>query len=102
MLAVYRMFRVVHSANPKNQSAMFSIPKPLATHFADASMQMCEARASAIASGDTVDSLEAIRDTEPLYMTTENIAKEYPLFSSSLLNLIQNSEKKIGYKASKR
>lgn len=101
MLAVYRMFRVVHSANSKNQSAMFSVPKPLAMRYADAAMQKCEAVASAIACGDTVEGIELIKDTEPLYITTENIANQYPLFSSSLLNLIQNSENKINDKNSK-
>ncbi|MCI8441900.1 MAG: helix-turn-helix transcriptional regulator [Provencibacterium sp.] len=97
MLAVYRMFRVVHSANAKNQPAMFSLPKALASRYADAAMQMCEARASAIADGNITDGMEPIQDTEPLFLTTELIAERYPLFASSLLNLIQNSESRIDY-----
>ena len=97
MLGVYRMFRVVHSANSKNQPAMFSVPKPLAARYADAAMQMCEARAQAIANGETADGLEPIEDTAPLFVTTESLSSQYPLFSSSLLNLIQNSENKIDY-----
>lgn len=97
MLGVYRMFRVVHSANSKNQPAMFSVPKPLASRYADAAMQMCEARAQAIANGETADDLEPIEDTAPLFVTTEILSSQYPLFSSSLLNLIQNSENKIDY-----
>lgn len=98
MLAVYRMFRVVHAANAKNQPAMFAIPKALAQRYADAAMQVCEARVTAIASGDIAGGLEPIKDPTPLLITTESISGQYPLFSSSLLNLIQNSEAKTGYK----
>ncbi|MCI8622300.1 MAG: helix-turn-helix transcriptional regulator [Provencibacterium sp.] len=97
MLAVYRMFRVVHTTNPKNQPAMFSLPKALASRYADAAMQMCEAKAAAIAEGDAASGVEALSDVEPLYVTTEIIAERYPLFSSSLLNLIQNSESRVDY-----
>lgn len=97
MLAVYRMFRVIHSANPKNQPAMFSLPRSLSSRYADAAMQMCEARAAAIAEGDTANGLEPVADTEPLYVTTEIISERYPLFSSSLMNLIQNSETRVNY-----
>lgn len=102
MLAVYRMFRIVHSANPKNQDGMFSVPKPLAARYADASMQMCEAKAAAIVHGDSISGMDSIDDTEPLHVTTEILSTRYPLFSSSLLNLIQNSENKIGYEPSKK
>ena len=97
MLAVYRMFRVVHAANPKNQPAMFSLPKALASHYADAAMQMCEAKAAAITAGTAIDGLEPLQDVEPLFITTEIISERYTLFSSSLLNLIQNSESRVGY-----
>lgn len=36
MLAVYRVFRVVYSANPKNQNGMFTVPKQVASHYAAA------------------------------------------------------------------
>lgn len=102
MLAVYRMFRLIHSASPKNQDAMFSVPKALSRQYADASMQMCEARAGAIAQGDSVKGLEPIKDSTPLQLTTEELNARYPLFSSSLLNLIQNSENKIQGKTVKK
>ena len=38
MLAVYRVFRVVYSANPKNQNGMFTVPKQVASHYAAAAM----------------------------------------------------------------
>ncbi len=89
MMAVYRMFRVVYSANPKNQSGMFTVSPQVAQHYASACMQICEGNANIAA--------QQIAGGQPeeLYLTTEILSKEYPLFSASLLNLIQNSELRI-------
>ena len=38
MLAVYRMFRLVYGANPRNQSALFTVPETVAQQYADAAM----------------------------------------------------------------
>ncbi len=95
MLSVYRMFRIIHSANPKNQQALFTVPTSLYTHYADAAMQISEANAAAISAGEVFADHEPLKNREQLLMTTESLANGYPLFASSLLNLIQNSENKI-------
>ncbi len=97
MLAVYRMFRVVHSANPKNQQGMFTLPSNLASGYCGAAMTICEANASSVASGHAVGELDPVKqqDQEELAVTTESLTQNYPLFASSLLNLIKNSEGKI-------
>ena len=41
--------------------------------------------------------MEKIKDLEPLMVTTEGLSKAYPLFASSLLNLIQNAETRVNY-----
>lgn len=97
MLSVYRMFRVVYSVNPKNQAGMFTVPKPVASAYASAAMEICEANASAIAAGQPVGGMEPVSQVEPLAVTSEILSQNYPLFSSSLLNLIQNSEDRIGW-----
>jgi transcriptional regulator with XRE-family HTH domain len=96
MLACYRMFRVLHAANPKNQQRMFGIPAHIAEPYAAAAMQLAQANASAIASGKPAAGLEPLADPAPLYISTELLQQNYPLFSSSLLNLVQNSEQRIG------
>ena len=96
MLAVYRMFRVVHSSNPKNQHGMFTVPKQVASSYAAAAMAVSEANAAAVASGNALDGQEPICEVEALAMTTESLNQSYPMFASSLMNLIQNSESKIG------
>ena len=95
MLAVYRVFRVVYSANPKNQNGMFTVPKQVASHYAAAAMEISEANAAAVASGDTLEGQEPLKEIDSLAITTESLNHTYPMFASSLLNLIQNSESKI-------
>lgn len=90
MLSVYRMFRVVYGINPKNQASMFTIPETLAKNYAAAVMQISEANAAEAA----LEQPAAASDK--LYISTETLAKDYPLFSTSLLNLISSSEKFIG------
>ena len=99
MLAVYRMFRLVYGANPRNQSAMFTVPDTVAQQYADAAMQVCSANAYSIAKGDPAVDMERIPNVDPLYVTTEALSRDYPLFASSLLNLIQNYEARIAYPA---
>ncbi len=43
--------------------------------------------------------MERIENIDPLYVTTESLSQDYPLFASSLLNLVQNSEARIAYPA---
>lgn len=95
MLAVYRMFRVVYTVNPRNQAGLFTLPRQASRAYADAAMEICEAHAAAIADRNPVHGMEPVENTEELAITTELLSENYPLFSSSLLNLIQNSEDKI-------
>ena len=82
MLAVYRMFRLVYSANPKNQQNLFS------SRYADAVMQLREADIAAL-----VDSGELDQNVDPL--TTQRMSELYPLFSTSLLSLVKNAESAV-------
>ena len=95
MLAVYRVFRIVYSANPKNQNGLFTVPKQVASHYAAAAMAVSEANAAAVASGDALEGQEPLKEVESLAITSESLNQTYPMFASSLMNLIQNSESKI-------
>lgn len=97
MLAVYRMFRVVYAANPKNQEAMFGVPGQVAGPYADAAMQISYANAASIAAGRPVPGMEPVQNPQVLTVSTEVLAEQYPQFSSSLLNLIQSAESRIGF-----
>ncbi|MBC8571033.1 helix-turn-helix domain-containing protein [Zongyangia hominis] len=95
MLAVYKMFRCLYSANPRNQAGLFTVPKSMARDVADAAMKTCEAKLQACVENDAVGDVMPLESVEPLSLTTEEISRRYPMFASSLLNLIQNSEHRI-------
>ena len=95
MLAVYRIFRLIASINHKNQSVMYSVSKTAFRDYADAAMKMSEARVAAIAAGDPLGDDSEVKNIDDLIITTELLSQNYPLFASSLLNLISNSENKI-------
>ncbi len=85
MAAVYRMFRIIYSFSPKNNMNTFSVPNPGALESADAYMKSCEAKARKLESDPSVK-------TENISVSSETIARTYPLFASSLFSLIKNCE----------
>lgn len=95
MIAVYRMFRIIFSSNPKNHQNMFSEPKISALAKANAVMTVCEANANAIVQNQPYGNLTSIENPESIIINTESLTIDYPMFASSLLNVIQNSESKI-------
>lgn len=94
MLSVYRAFRIIHSGNSKNQENFFTVNKSLATAKADAKMTLNEANAYSIINNEGIVSDETLNN-ESLYISSEQLANDFPLFSSSLLNLVQNCENYI-------
>lgn len=89
MLSVYSCFRTVYAMNSQNSEKLFTLPDGLAQSAAIASMLMSEAK---LRSG--IDEFKLL-NPDCFYMTTENLSNEYPLFASSLSNLIKECEKKL-------
>ena len=96
MLAVYKMFRLMYSAHPRNAQSLFSVSATRWQGYSSAAMQTCEANVSAALAGEELEEGKPFKDVERLGMTTETLSREYPMFASSLLNLIKTSEKQIG------
>lgn len=92
-LAVYRAFRVVYGINPKNEQTLFKVAPATAQARAIAAMIVCEANAAAL-TGELRGSQPLV---EKLYITNETLNRDYPQFTTSLLNLIKNSENAIGH-----
>lgn len=92
-LSVYRVFRILYGINPKNEQTLFTVSPIVASARALAAMAISEANSKAIAIELSAMPTE---QKEKLYISTETLQKNYPLFTSSLLNLIKNSE--IGLK----
>ncbi len=94
-LSVYRMFRVLYGANPKNPNTFFQLPKPVAPAFAQARMNEDEAIASAIASGYPLKKMLPLKDTSALSITTRSLTERYPNAGSALLALVKQCEERL-------
>ena len=92
MVAVYRAFRILYCANPKNPSGIFRAHPLLADGQASAAMQLFLSNASCIAAGESTGELEGLEDPALLAMTPEALKESYPYFQQSLFNLIQRAE----------
>lgn len=95
MLAVYKMFRCVYSANPKNDQNFFQIDKTVASSMSDAAMSVAEAKVKASVKGVALSDEDAVAEADELLITTQSLAEEYPKYYSSMVNLIKNSEQRI-------
>ena len=102
MLAVYKMFRMVYGSGPKNAANMFSVPEQLWKGYASGAMSMAEANVNAVLKGEDIGLGPQMKDTSAFSMTTESLSREYPLYATSLLNLIKTSEERIAGGAATR
>ena len=98
MLAVYKVFRLLYSAQPKNTASLFSLTPGRWQGYTDAAMHVAEANVEAILSGEDIGTGSSVKDTSAFSMTTEKLSKEYPLYATSLFNLIKTSEGRIDHK----
>ncbi len=96
MLSVYKMFRLLYSAEARNAQSLFSVSPNLWEGYAQSASARAQANAKAILAGeDATHSGAGVKDTSSLAMTTQSLSAEYPLYTSSLLNLIKSSEARI-------
>ncbi len=93
--AVYKAFRILYSANGRNPQGMFAIPQKRYDGLADALQSIAEANAKCLSTGDNVDDKKGLHHTKAPLLTPELISEKYPLFSTSLFNLIQSTEEKM-------
>ncbi len=85
-LNVYSLFRLVFSANDTNKAELFKLSERLYGELAPAAMLRDQAYIrSNLGDRDSVN-------TEKLSISTESLSKDYPLFATSLFNLIKNAE----------
>lgn len=97
-VSVYKAFRLLYSANPKNPQGMFAAPENLYNGLADAVQSIAQANAACLAGGEKAGDMEGLEKGTAPVMTPDTIAKDYPLFAASLMNLIQNTENRMGMK----
>jgi transcriptional regulator with XRE-family HTH domain len=94
----YKMFRIIYSINSKNPQSFFCVQQNIHRGFSDAASAIAEARANVIVSEENLKGIEKLEPSQRLILSPDVISTEYPLFSSSLYNLIQNAEALMGVK----
>lgn len=87
MIGVYKMFRYLYSQNPKNPEALFSIDARSFEELSTAAMIVNEMKVRRLSENQQPDG-----SAEPPELTPEKLNEQYPLFASSLSNLIRNVE----------
>lgn len=97
-LCVYKVFRVIYSANAKNPQGLFSVSHRQGLGRAAAAQEIALSNAACLITGEKVDEMEPVEKNAVPLTSPEKISEEYPLFASSLFNLIQNSESRMGTK----
>ncbi len=95
MLAVYAMFRQLYAANPKNPEAMFSVPNYLFQPSLLGELAMTAAKITRVASGHALGDEPGLPSDKAPSILPDNLQKEYPLFASSLLNLLRSAEARL-------
>ncbi|MDL2293879.1 helix-turn-helix transcriptional regulator [Ruminococcaceae bacterium OttesenSCG-928-D13] len=95
MVSVYKMFRLVYRSVRGNTDSLFSVPGALWQGYSSAAMEMAEANVSAILKGEDIGKGAPLKDLSAFAMTSESLARDYPLYATSLLNLIKTSEERI-------
>lgn len=95
MLAIYKMFRIIYSVNPKNDQHFFTVNQSLYPGVSSAAMSICEANATAAANGVSVKGSDTALSSDKNIITTNSLSLEYATYASSLLNIIKNSEARI-------
>lgn len=96
MLCVYKMFRYLYSANVKNPEGLFAVEMPLFDKMSTAAMLLSEMKVRCITKGVAADGITPLENTDALELSPESLAKQYPLFASSLSNLISTVETDLG------
>lgn len=93
MLAVYSVFRQIYSSNPKNPEALFSVPRYLYQPAVTGEFARTAAAIGHLASGGKING-ESGPESAPV-ISSDKISADYPLFASSLLNLLKSAETRL-------
>lgn len=84
-LSVYKMTRVLYDANEQNPQTFFGAEREFAGLMADEAMKKLELSVA-----------RRLKELQVPPMDEQSIKEKYPLFATSLLTLLQNSENFMG------
>ncbi len=95
MLAVYAMFRQIYAANPKNPANMFAVPKYMFHSAVIGELARTSAGIGQLAKGKSLGDEPGLPAEKAPVILPDNLQREYPLFTSSLLNLLRSAEGRL-------
>ena len=93
--AVYMVFRLLYSSNPKNSQNMFSVAEHLYKSKTRALQITSESNIENIANGLPLTEYRSVEQTDRPELSPDIIDEQYTALSSSLFNLIQNTEGRL-------
>lgn len=96
MITLYRLFRMIFSANSENSQQVFSVPESVYQLHSDAELAYIESRITLMLKDKNIETLSG--GIETLKISTIGLSNDYPLYATSLLNLLQLAEKAISHK----
>lgn len=91
MLSTYAIFRTLYSINPKNDVNLFTVPYHQVHTMSFARMLEAQAQITALLENSESKKDHKL-DREVLAISSDSLQQEYPLFTSSLLNLVKQTE----------
>ena len=94
-LAVYSVFRQLYTANPKSPAALFSVPGYLFQPAVTGELARTAAAIGELASGRDAAGDKGMDPSKAPLLVPDDITRDYPLFASSLFNLLRNAETRL-------
>lgn len=95
MIAIYKIFRLIYSGNKKNPQNFFSVADFKYKSLADSKEILIENDIVCLISKIQKEYKKNDGKASVLSLSPDIISQEYPMFSSSLLNVIKRSESSI-------
>ena len=92
---IYSLFRIIYSSNPRNTQNMFSTAEHLYKSKAHTLQITAESNVENIANGLPIVDYQSVDRTNRPELSPEIIEEQYTALSSSLFNLIQNTETRM-------
>ncbi len=92
MVTIYKMIRLIYSANTKNPQAMFSVLPELYKGVSSAMQTVVETKISCLAAGKPAGEFNGLANGASLQLSPDIISRKYPDEAPSLYNLIRETE----------
>ena len=94
-VSVYTVFRLLYSGNPQNAQSLFSVPQYMFQPQASGELSCTAATLGNLAKGLKTGDFAPPDVADMPLISSDTLAADYPLFASSLLNLLKNSESRM-------